>query len=72
MRHGTDIPTPHVLRNRADVRAIRGVHVPDMTTAAKRDAERLLREVPPDTRDLTSRICGDPVKGRRAIDRRQA
>jgi hypothetical protein len=42
-----------------------------MSAQAKRDAERLLREVPPDTRDLTSRICGDPVVGRRALDARR-
>jgi len=29
-----------------------------------------LAEIPPDTRDLTGRILGDPIPGRRAIDRR--
>lgn len=29
-------------------------------------------EIPQDTRDLTAVICGDPLPGRRAIDRRQA
>lgn len=35
----------------------------------KLDAERLLKAIPPDTRDLTGRICGDPLPGRRAIDK---
>ena len=33
---------------------------------------RLIREIPEDTRDITSRIFGDPIPGRRAIDRRQS
>lgn len=39
-----------------------------MSPEARADGERLLAEVPPDTRELTSRICGDPIPGRRAID----
>lgn len=27
-----------------------------------------VRRIPPDTRDLTGRLCGDPLPGRRAID----
>jgi hypothetical protein len=34
------------------------------------DAERLMDEIPRDTRDLTARLCGDPLPGRRAIDQR--
>ena len=33
------------------------------------DGERLLREVPADTRDLTARALGDPLPGRSALDR---
>jgi hypothetical protein len=32
------------------------------------DADQLAKQIPPDTRDLTARLCGDPVPGRRAID----
>lgn len=39
-----------------------------MGAAARADAERLLAEVPPDTRGLTERLMGDPIPGRRAID----
>jgi hypothetical protein len=28
-----------------------------------------LQAVLPDTRDLTARICGDPIKGRSALDK---
>jgi hypothetical protein len=35
------------------------------------DAEVLLKQIPPDTRDLTSRLMGDPLPGRRALDARQ-
>jgi hypothetical protein len=31
-----------------------------------------LAEIPPDTRDLTALIFGDPIPGRRALDRRQS
>lgn len=36
---------------------------------AKRDGERLLKTIPEDTRDLTARLMGDPLPGRRAIDK---
>lgn len=39
---------------------------------ARRDAERLLKLVPPDTRTLTGRLCGDPLPGRDALSMRQA
>lgn len=29
-----------------------------------------LSEIPDDTRDLTARLCGDPLPGRSALDRR--
>lgn len=31
--------------------------------------DSILLTVPKDTRDLTARLCGDPLPGRRAIDR---
>lgn len=55
----------------AEVHAIAHIHGPqDMSPKAKRDAERLLRQIPPDTRGLTARICGDPLPGRSAKDRK--
>lgn len=39
----------------------------DETVAAAR-----LAEIPPDTRNLTARICGDPLPGRDALSRRHA
>lgn len=35
-------------------------------------AKKLLATIPPDDRDTTGRLCGDPVKGRSALDRRTA
>ena len=35
-------------------------------------AKKLLRQIPPDTRNLTARIAGDPLKGRSALDKEQA
>jgi hypothetical protein len=49
------------------------IHFPNgdrMTAEAKADAERRLAEIPPDTRDLTARLMGDPLPGRRSIDRK--
>jgi hypothetical protein len=47
------------------------VHQPGWHTSAaeKRDGERLLKLVPPDTRDLTARVFGDPLPGRSALDK---
>ena len=36
---------------------------------AVRDAARLRQQIPPDTRGLTARIAGDPLKGRSALDK---
>lgn len=41
-----------------------------MSPEAKRDGYRRLAEIPPDTRDNTARLMGDPLPGRRAIDKR--
>lgn len=38
--------------------------------ASKADRLARLAEIPPDTRSLTGRICGDPIPGRSALDRR--
>ncbi len=38
--------------------------------ADRSEIEARLAEIPTDTRDLTGRIFGDPLHGRRAIDRR--
>ena len=38
--------------------------------ATDRDALLLMAMVPQDTRDLTGRLMGDPLPGRRAIDSR--
>lgn len=35
------------------------------------EAAARLREIPPDTRDFTARLLGDPLPGRRAIDQLQ-
>ncbi len=35
-------------------------------------AQRLFRQIPPDTRDLTGRLLGDPIPGRSALDRMQS
>lgn len=45
-------------------------YVCSMPEEAKRDGERLLAQVPADTRDLTGRICGDPLPTRSALDRK--
>lgn len=37
-------------------------------TSVIRDAERLMAQIPHDTRQLTGRICGDPLPGRSALD----
>lgn len=40
-------------------------------SAQKRIEEKLFSEIPKDTRGLTARLCGDPLPGRSALDRRQ-
>jgi predicted AAA+ superfamily ATPase len=34
----------------------------------KATVRKLLKQIPPDTRSLTARIAGDPLKGRSALD----
>ena len=43
-----------------------------LSPAAKANAERMLAEVPEDTRDLTQRIAGDPLPSRSALAKRGA
>jgi hypothetical protein len=53
---------------RAETRAITNHYASGAQTSA--DAERLMDEIPRDTRDLTARLMGDPLPGRRSIDRK--
>lgn len=48
----------------------RGLATNKSTISTESDAVRLAARIPPDTRDLTARLCGDPLPGRRAIDMR--
>lgn len=49
-------------------------HLADRSTTAKLDALKRLAEIPPDTRDLTGILCGDPIPNdpRRHWVRREA
>lgn len=38
--------------------------------AVQQDAYRLMAMIPPDTRSITGRVFGDPLPGRRALDKR--
>lgn len=50
-----------------------GVHnTYKVTRSEKHDAFILMDEIPDDTRDLTARLMGDPLPGRRAIDMRRS
>ena len=40
-----------------------------VSEAETHEYEARLREVPDDTRDLTARVCGDPLPGRSALAR---
>lgn len=44
--------------------------LPDRVRQYQADAAARVAEIPPDTRDLTARFFGDPLPGRRALDRR--
>lgn len=69
----------HAERNN-ELRRIRSARRMERCQSAKPEPEpervtidewrRLLREIPKDTRDLTARICGDPLPGRSELDRR--
>lgn len=45
-------------------------HVVVSESLLAEQVRRLKAEIPPDTRDLTARMFGDPIPGRRAIDKR--
>jgi hypothetical protein len=49
----------------------RPTYVNRLDSQTRADAERLMREIPRDTRDLTGVLMGDPIPGRRALDARQ-
>ena len=49
-----------------------GSGIKDMDRTISEDVAARLAEIPRDTRDLTARLMGDPLPGRRAIDRRVA
>lgn len=57
-------------RVREDMRRLMSEHPTPRapSSAIERDAMSLVADIPPDTRDLTGRICGDPLPGRRALD----
>ena len=47
-------------------------HAGHRETEAERGWRQQLPFIPNDTRGLTARVCGDPLPGRSALDRRQA
>jgi len=51
------------------IRAVNHRHAEHISDKAA--AKKLLRQIPPDTRSLTARIAGDPLKGRSALDKQQ-
>lgn len=42
-----------------------------ISAKTRADAERLMRQIPHDTRSLTGRMLGDPIPGRSALDMRR-
>jgi hypothetical protein len=60
------------LERRAELRQAPRIPSPQPEDASPTRAElaKLLRSIPLDTRDLTARICGDPLPGRSALDMR--
>lgn len=44
---------------------------PQIAEAKPHEVIERRRAIPPDTRSITAIICGDPIPGRRAIDKRQ-
>lgn len=46
-------------------------YVPGYQRPAEDDVEARLAEIPPDTRDLSAVLLGDPLPGRSALDRRR-
>lgn len=80
-----EVHKQHMQQRRREVQAARNAMNREMSAARKQagltyhaardsEAERGWREqlplMPPDTRNLTARICGDPLPGRSALDMR--
>jgi hypothetical protein len=64
-QHIRDAQNREMSRNKA---AAGVTHIHGRVDAAVAAAR--LAEIPPDTRSLTQRICGDPLPGRDALSRR--
>lgn len=58
-----------VLFSRKHVRTT-DAHIADTNLIPPEEAARAIASVPPDTRNRTARLCGDPLPGRSALDRR--
>jgi hypothetical protein len=66
------------IRERADNREVSRLrreagltyHARKPGTQIEQDWSRQIRAFPADTRNLTGRICGDPLPGRSALDRK--
>lgn len=55
-------------RHAESSRLLVGIHRVETDADVARDAARLIAQIPPDTRDLTARLLGDPLPGRSALD----
>lgn len=61
-----------MVREAAEAKRAAGISHIGSHIETRRDAEKLRRLIPADTRDLTARFCGDPLPGRSALDQRSA
>lgn len=58
-------------RRNGEVRLVqRQNHVVETALALRQEGARRIAEIPPDTRNLTARLLGDPLPGRSALDRK--
>jgi hypothetical protein len=55
-------------QNRYGPRGPTGAHGFQRYRPTPAELRRLAREVPPDTRDVTGQLLGDPLPGRSALD----
>ena len=68
----------HGIRKRAELLGLTGCITrgprkqPIRLRLADQDFKRLKASIPPDTRDNTGRLCGDPLPGRSSLDRKRA
>lgn len=60
------------LSNRRVHQRLYGDPLPRRQRRTTKDTYQLPEPPPEDTRTLTARLCGDPLPGRSALDRRQA